>query len=112
MIAKLFELRDRGTFIPALAIKLDSDNEAERWLLRRAGFSLEDFPPYVLLGNLDGGQFNYDQYDWGLNGTKFTAQEFIREHFDELDSGSVICTEFIRGERPAPKISERLEVHQ
>jgi|SRR6266576_688249 len=106
MKAKAFELRDSATFIPAVAIKLEPENEAERYLMRRAGYSLHE--PFVLLGKLDGGNFIYDEYD-DPTSTRRTALPYIREHFDELEPGQVICTEFIRGERAEPKKSEREE---
>jgi hypothetical protein len=108
--AKAFELRDRGTFVPALAIQLDPANKAERWLLRRAGFSLDAAEEkQILLGSVGGGPFHYDGFDVRGNSTRFTALKYIREHFDELEPGAVICTEHIRGERETPKTSERLE---
>jgi len=107
MKSKAFELRDRGTFVPAVAIKLDAANEAEAYLLRRSGFA--EGESYILLGALDGGLFHYDKYDCGQNGTRFTAHDYIRDNFDDLEPGQVICTEFIRGERTTPKTSERLE---
>ena len=39
---KLIEVRDRGTFIPALAMRVTSTGDvAGDWLLRRGGFSLD-----------------------------------------------------------------------
>lgn len=107
MQAKAFELRDRGTFVPAVAVKLDPANDAERYLLRRAGFA--DGEPHILLGSLEGGKFDYDEYEVQGNSTRFTALVYIREHFDKLEPGAVICTETIRDERTTPKVSERLE---
>jgi len=106
---KSFELRDRGTFVSAVAIQLVPDNEAERFLLRRSGFCLTDDPPMILLGGLEGGKFAYDMYDWNGNGTRMTAHEYIQKNFDTLENGAVICTEHIRGEIETPKVSERLE---
>ena len=37
MNVKLLEIRDRATFIPAIAIQLGSRSEEERWLLSRSG---------------------------------------------------------------------------
>jgi len=107
MKAKAFEIRDIGTLMPAVAIQLTPENEAERFLMRRAGWSLTDEPHHILLGRLDGGKFVYDEYEMQHNSTFFTSIPYIREHFDELESGQVICTEFIRGERETPKQSER-----
>ncbi len=38
MIIKLFEVRDRGTFLPIFAIDTVASNEGQRYLLRRCGF--------------------------------------------------------------------------
>lgn len=109
MQVKAFELRDRGTCMPAVAIRLESANDAEAWLLRRAGFELAtSFDAPILLGGIDGGPFHYDEFSVQGNSTRFTALKYIREHWDELESGQVICTETIRGERETPKISERM----
>jgi hypothetical protein len=116
MTVKLFEIRDAATFIAAMATQLRSRDEAEFYLLRRAGYSKEqiafdrprELEPYVLLTNLDGrSPCNYDVYNWHGNRTMQVAHAFIIEHWDTLQSGAVIDVEFILGERPAPKTSER-----
>lgn len=40
MESKIIEIRDSGTFIPALAVRLGSSDERERYLLARSGFGL------------------------------------------------------------------------
>lgn len=37
---KLLEIRDAGTFIPAMAIKICANDSKDDYLLRRAGFGL------------------------------------------------------------------------
>lgn len=44
MNAKLFELRDAGTFLP---VRLDPQDEAERYLLARSGFTTKVEPKKV-----------------------------------------------------------------
>jgi len=107
MIAKTFELRDRGTFVPMLAVKLEPACEADRYLLARSGFS-EPHKQYVLLLALDGGEgrFTYDPHGWGGNRTRHVAHKFIIENFDTLKSGIVVDVEFILGETSQPKRSE------
>lgn len=107
MITKLFEVRDSGTFIPMIAIKLSPQNEAERYLLARAGFgrSVEDHLKYVLFSSLTGGEMTSDPYNWP-NRTRQVAHNFIIEHFDELENGQVIDIQFILGETSEPKTSE------
>jgi hypothetical protein len=39
------------------------------------------------------------------------SHNYIIDHFDELADGDVVDVEFILGEKPAKKVSERLTVH-
>jgi len=109
MEVKLFELRDRGTFVPAIAIRLHAQNEAERYLLSRAGYgqSNSEQGQYVLLAGLEGGAITYDQHSWG-NRTRQVAHDHIIKYFDELINGQVIDVEYILGEKAQPKDSEAL----
>ena len=127
MKVKAFEIRDKGTFIPAIGILMEpafeegallppvlkEQREAERFLLRRAGFSCEHeegCPRDVILCRMEASGLvrtaTYDQFAWG-DRTFFTAHKYIREHWDEIQSGAVICVEHILGERERPKQSER-----
>lgn len=111
MNTKLFEIRDRGTFIPAIATIMRSDSDEEKYLLRRCGYPI-DVQQLVLLTRLEGGeQAECDRYNWTSGArTMTTAHGYIEENWDNLKSGDVICVETILGERQTPKISERLEV--
>jgi hypothetical protein len=99
MKVKLFEVRDRMTLVPAMAIQVSG---ADGWLMRRAGFE----SPMVYLVKLATEECKYDPYNWNCNTMRY-AHHYIQEHFDELEDGQVIDAEFIRGERPAPRVSER-----
>lgn len=105
MNSKLFELRDRGTFVPVMATKVEPASSQEAYLLGRAGYNLRE--NYVIMCGLDGGldKATCDPYDWS-NRTRQVAHEYIRENFDELENGQVIDVEFILGESGAPKESE------
>ena len=120
MIVKAIEIRDRGTFIAALAIKMvpsigetamDSDDySAERYLLRRAGYDFVN--PCVVLCRMEASGVNrnatYDPFAWGVdNRTYQIAHRYIIEHFDNLENGAVVDVEFILGETKEPKKSER-----
>lgn len=109
MKTKLFELRDRGTFVPVLCIKVESGNESERYLLRRSGYELPS--DLIIMTGLTGGneKSTYNPHDWGGNRTRHYAHKYIQKHWEELESGQVVDVEFIHGETAAPKISERLE---
>jgi hypothetical protein len=119
MEVKLFEVRDRATFIPCFGILMAPEEniaygpeipedilQAEEYLLRRGGFSFEN--PLVTFGRLDGGSSQYDPYSWGGSRTMTVAHAYITEHWAELRSGSVVDVEFIRGETLSQKLSERV----
>jgi hypothetical protein len=108
MDAKAIELRDVGTFIPMLAVRMRSDDEKEHYLIRRAGYALED--NLVLLTRLDGDLALYDPMRWPAGCRTYrVAHEWIREHWDEITSGDVVDVSFILGLSDAPKLSERLD---
>jgi hypothetical protein len=106
---KLFEVRDRGTLMPVFAFRPRSVpfNEAESWLLARAGFGSCNDSECVVVGCLEVGGAEYDAFAWPGRTMK-TAHLHIEKHFDQLHTGEVIDVEFILGETPAPKVSERL----
>lgn len=108
MQAKVLEILDRCTFIPALAIRQSYplDRSAVR-LLARAGFgtSFEAQCDYVLLIRLSDMEAQHDCHKWG-NRTMLHAHLHIASAWDDLEHGSVIDIEFILGETDAPKVSE------
>ncbi len=134
MVSKMIEIRDRGTFIPALAIRLGSPNERERFLLARSGFgrTFEDQSEYIVLCKINGGEpchAHIDPFSWGQNPrTMFVAHMYLlnrhqelerregvraadkHEGFDALPQGVVVDVEYILGIRPEPKQSEQLEM--
>ena len=102
MEQKFVEIRDKGTFVPALAIRLAG---VDHYLARRADYD----SPLVILVLLSTMRCNYDPHGWG--GRTFpVAHEWLQEHFDEHENGAVVDVEFILGETTAPKASERLTV--
>lgn len=111
MITKTFEIRDQGTFIPMLAIKLQPTMKEDQYLFSRAGYGREasDQAQYILLCQISGGggRCQSDFYEWGNGRTYRVAHRFIQENFDRLSSGEVIDVEFILGETQNPKESER-----
>jgi hypothetical protein len=99
MIAKLLEIRDAGTFIPALAIQVSG---ADGYLMRRAGFE----SPMIYLITLATERACYDPFNWS-NRTMCTAHQYIEREWATLTDGDVIDVEFILGESAEPKRSER-----
>lgn len=106
MEAKLFELRDKATFIVLLAVKLDPTCDKDRYLLSRAGYGRTDVDQseYILLMNASSGngEFNCEFYDR----TYAQAQLYLRHMWSTLKSGDLLDIEFILGETEVPKISE------
>jgi hypothetical protein len=94
METKTFEIRDRATFIPCLAIKMVSQgNMRDRYLLRRAGYEDRDGGrPLIFLINLNDNTGRYSPLDWN-NRTMLEAHRFIETHFDDLPTGDVVDVE-------------------
>ena len=134
METKLIEIRDKGTFIPAIAVALtvaeakpgftaesyrgDAPTDTERYLkeqylLRRAGYSADRIrhyasEPYILLTDLTGGRpCNYDAFDW-TDRTWHFVHVYLDANWSKVRSGDVIDVEFILNETDTPKTSERL----
>jgi hypothetical protein len=131
MTTKIIEIRDSGTFIPALAIRLGSPNERERYLLARSGFgrTMEDQSEYIVLCKINGGEpceCHIDPFAWGRNPrTMFVAHLYLlnrpgelaadrtlervpekHDGFDSLPQGVVVDVEYILGMRANPKEPE------
>jgi hypothetical protein len=111
LISKVLEVRDAGTFIPVLAINMQPHNEEQRYLMRRVGYPC-DGRPNVILTRLSGdGQATNDPYAWTGGARTFpVAHNWIIDNWADLKDGDVIDVQFILGETPSPKMSERCEV--
>lgn len=108
MEVKTFEVRDDGTFIPVIAIRLMPENEKDMYLLSRAGYgnSAGEQGEYVIFGRLQAeSEFQHDPFAWG-NRTMKNAHEQIKLQFDILKSGSVIDVQYWLGDTKEPKKSE------
>ncbi|SRR5258706_8285994 len=123
MQAKLFEVRDRATFIPVLAVRMglefdehrhgeQAQDEAEHWLLSRAGYgeSSAEQVSYVQLIEINGGggMSHCDPYDWPPGARTMTVAHLaIVSRWGELCTGAVIDVRYESGETAAPCESER-----
>lgn len=109
MVVKLFEVRDRDTLTPVIALRLGGQTAQERWLLTRGGFGasllLQELYTYMipLTGNYD--RCHFDPLQWGDRTLK-QAHLHIASSFDSLQSGQVIDVEYLLGETNKPKTSE------
>lgn len=105
MKTKLIEIRDSGTFIIALCIDMNPASAIQHAYLRRYGYPC-DGRPNIMLTHANGGQkASNDPYEWSGR-TYPEAHHYIIEHWDELQDGSVVDVEFIKGETKEPKVSE------
>lgn len=103
MESKFIEIRDAGTFIPALAVRISRE---DGYLARRAGFG----DPCVYLIHLNGQRCAYDPHDWSSGARTMTvAHLYIEEHWNELRDGQVVDVEFILGLTVVSKESEEKE---
>jgi hypothetical protein len=107
MKIKCLEIRDRNTFIPVMAFKPIPDNAAQRYLMRRDGWSCRADEHCVMVINTHKHLAMHDPYDYGREPrTMPQAHKYIENHWDELADGDVIDVEFILGETSEKKVSE------
>lgn len=100
------EIRDRLTFIAAVAIEMTWANEVERYYQRRCGF--EGRGDQVILLRLDNQEAHSDPYDW-RDRTMRSAHIWLTENFAKVADGDVVDVRVILGEAAEPVKSERLE---
>jgi len=113
MDVKLIEIRDRATFIPAMAVRLFARDEEELYLLRRSGYAEVQVTdagvePYVVLCTLDGVEAHYDPFEWQNRRTMTTVHQHLIAHWNEVTSGDVVDVEYLLNEVREPKVSERV----
>lgn len=106
MKCKIFEIRDRSTCLAVTAMQMHSTEEAEKYLLARAGFPSDGYAT-VVLTNLETFESTYDAYKWD-NRSLREAHKYIQQNFNSLESGDVIDIEYILGETKEPKKSLRV----
>jgi hypothetical protein len=113
MITKCLEIRDEGTCIAAIAMKMAAANSIESRFFWRVGYPLDGHA--VVLMNLSDQRATSDPYGWGGGArTMPIAHNWIIDHFDELTEGQVVDVRVIQGwaEKPAqaeiyvPEITE------
>lgn len=84
METKIFEIRDRATFIPVMATKMKSDDNVERWYLRRMGYGVDC--NLIMVVPLQGGMAEYSFYKWGENPT-FDPELIHKNSNGTIDTG-------------------------
>lgn len=104
--AKTIEIRDRMTFIPAVAVRITGSREDR--LMWRAGY---DDRGQVALIYLTKGTMHLEPFGW-RDRTMFTAHKYLIENWDRIQNGEVVDVEFILEETLDPKESELNELRQ
>lgn len=96
---KLFEIRDAGTCIEALAIKLQADvfNLKEKYAIHnKCGYQEQN--PLIMLMKIESGETAKTPNDWDISTrTMQIAHSYIQKHFDELKNCDVVDVEYILG---------------
>lgn len=112
MEVKCLEVRDAGTFIPVICIRPVPENEEQRYLLRRDGYSGSELEHCIIVVRNQCLGCSYDPYNWPNDTRTMTqAHGYIERHWGELRNGDVIDVEYITGESATQKISERLSAY-
>lgn len=96
---KTVEIRDRGTLIPAFAIKMLPSDEKELFLFKGAGYGWVN--PCIMLVALESPWHSARCSEEWINSTRTmpAAHKWIEDYFDEIANGDVIDVEFILGEK-------------
>ena len=115
---KFFEIRDRMTNISAVGIRLNglhtqrnnsgatlAEEKHATGIIRRAGFALDKT---VILISLKRLSVFINPSDWNDPICMTPAHKHIVENWASLPFASVVDTEFLRGERDAPRKVESL----
>jgi hypothetical protein len=106
MVTKAFEVRDRMTFIPALAVKLESTDPVEIWIMWKGGYHPQANETFVVMVHLGRGEGKIDAFEW-KDRTMSEAHKYVAKNFDKLKTGDIIDVEFILGETTVKKTTER-----
>jgi hypothetical protein len=105
MQGKTFEVRDRGTFIPVVAMQLTTTNTDDFYIMRRAGFVPKN--NLIVLTKLSSLESQHSPYSWTGGRTLQVVHNYLMDHWEETVSGQVLDVEFILREVDVPKVSEQ-----
>lgn len=105
MIIKAFEVRDRLTCIPVIAIAMGATGPIQKRYLHRCGYPQYPSPPSIVMMRLADQRASSDPYWWN-DRTHQVAHNFICDNFDSLKEGDVIDVRVILGETTKPASPE------
>ena len=103
MNTKMFEVRDSGTCIPVLALKMEASGLIEDRFMWRCGYPRDGSA--VIVMELNNQKANVDPYAWGGR-TMPVAHNYIYDNFNQLNHGQVVDVRVILGEEEQPAEAE------
>lgn len=103
--SKLIAVMDRCTRIPIIAFKLYPESAEEFVMFKTHGFG-DNPEQYTFFYDIVSGKCSYNAYGMGDSYTLTPACVHIRDHWDEVESGTVIDAEYLRGETTHPRTWE------
>ena len=106
---KFLEIRDHGTFVPALAIRVAHDPASDsrsNWIIARGGFFRASG---IYLMRLSDARAQCDPYEWGGNDRTHKAVHlYLEEYWSEVGDGDLLDVRVILGEALTPVMTERV----
>lgn len=103
---KFVALLDRMMCVPCLAMRYTAENTAETKMFIRHGFGGSPDGRYTFFYLPSFDRCSYDPYKLGDNYTVGTCCSYMRDHWEEIESGSALDAEYLRGEKDSPKTWE------
>lgn len=104
---KLLEIRDHGTFVPALAIRVEHvalPGDRPNWIIARGGFFRGEG---VYLMRLSDARAQCDPYEWGRNDRTHKAVHlYLIDNWSKVKDGDLIDVRVLTGEQQEPCESE------
>jgi hypothetical protein len=103
---KLLEIRDRMTFVPALAVRVrhePGDGSRPNQLIARGGFHHGEG---IYLIRLADARAQVDPYEWLNDRTHKAVHLHLIDHWSEVKDGELIDARVILGEETVPAETE------
>jgi len=114
---KILELRDHGTFIPIIALRVRNERSGsqEDWLLGKCGWGPQQEGFYLFSAADDGRHFAISCGDpeylhmqsFPADRTFTTTFTYVSSHWDEFETGDVVDVRVILGEAQQPVTTDR-----
>lgn len=105
MEMKCIEIRDEGTCIPALAVRMISTDLITDKYLWRCGYPRGVMHPTIVLMRLMDQEAHSDPYDWGSNTMRWAHKELL-ENWEKYSNGKVLDVRTVRDPSIPPATPE------